>query len=175
MKEKRKRNELALLRYINYLKYVLRHKLFVFQECLKLGVPLWIAVLHDWDKFLPDEFIPYAKTFYKPDGTKQYIESMDFTIAWNLHQKRNKHHWQFWLITWDRGETQPLPMPDIFRREMLADWRGAGRAINGHDDTIGWYTKQRDKMMLHPDTRAWIETQLNYTQEKEFSQNENSL
>ena len=149
-------------RHWQYFRYVMRHKLYVFQECRKIGVPILMAILHDWDKFLPDEWIPYAECFYAPDGTKQYKESAAFTSAWNLHQKRNKHHWQFWLITWDRGETEALPMPDVFRREMLADWRGAGRAINGKDDTIGWYTKQRDKMILHPDTRAWIESQLGY-------------
>ncbi len=149
-------------RHWQYLKYVLRHKLFVFQECMKLRVPILMAIFHDWDKFMPDEWLPYARCFYAPDGSKQYQESEDFTLAWNLHQKRNKHHWQFWLITWDRGETEALAMPDVFRREMLADWRGAGRAINGKDDTIGWYIKQHDKMILHPDTRAWIELQLGY-------------
>lgn len=203
-------------RYTEYLKYVLRHKWFVFQECLKLGVPLWIAILHDWDKFLPDEFIPYAKTFYKPDGSKQYIESMDFAHAWMLHQHRNKHHWQYWLklpqpqnsggtiwedktiqelgiIVWDRGEAQRIvernsggqthyefrhvdvltsllakfklqPMPDVFRREMLADWYGAGKAM-GKPNTIEWYRDNREKMKLHPDTRAWIEQQLGYVAE----------
>jgi len=151
-----------MARHWQYLKYVLRHKLYVFQECMKLRVPFLMAIFHDWDKFMPDEWLPYARCFYAPDGSKQYQESEAFTLAWNLHQKRNKHHWQFWLITWDRGETEALPMPDLFRREMLADWRGAGRAINGKDDTIGWYTKQRDKMILHPETRAWVETQLGY-------------
>lgn len=147
-------------RHWQYLKYVLRHKWYVFQECLKLGVPIWIALLHDWDKFLPDEWLPYARTFYAPDGTKQYVESADFTRAWLLHQNRNKHHWQFWMITWDRGTTECLPMPDVFRREMLADWRGAGRAITGKDDTYKWYIQNYHKIQLHHDTRLWIDSQL---------------
>lgn len=176
-------------RYLQYLKYVLRHKWFVFVECLKLGVPVWIAVLHDWDKFLPDEFIPYARTFYKPDGSKQYVGSVDFTKAWMKHQHRNKHHWQWWLnagltplprtnvLVWDRGEAAIVigdgcydwevhgeitirePMPDVYRREMLADWRGAGKAL-GFPDTAAWYEKNKDKMKLHPETRAWIEANL---------------
>lgn len=191
--------------YINYLKYVLRHKYFVFIECLKLGVPLWIAILHDWDKFMPDEFFPYVHTFYAPDGSKQYKESVEFAHAWMLHQHRNKHHWQYWLwvgvpshntaiemrksdyLMWDRGELQRVvrretvggerldlyppvdgdycagadPMPDLYRREMLADWRGAGLAL-GFPDTLGWYSKNRDKMVLHPETREWIEKELGY-------------
>lgn len=149
----------ALVPHLRYLGYVLRHKFYVYQECRKLGVPRTIALLHDWDKFLPDEWLPYVNTFYAPDGTSRYAESPEFAAAWNLHQKRNKHHWQWWLLTRDRGETVFLPMSDLYRREMLADWRGAGRAM-GDPDTTAWYLKNSDKILLHPETRSWIEKQL---------------
>lgn len=148
-------------RHLSYLKYVLRHKCFVFVACYQMGVPFWVALLHDWDKFLPDEWFPYARTFYKPDGSKQYVESPEFTNAWNTHQKRNKHHWQYWMITWDRGETECLPMPDLYRREMLADWMGAGKAL-GKPDTYAWWESNRDKIKLHPETRAWIESHIGF-------------
>ncbi len=148
-------------RHRAYGRYVLRHKWFVLLECARLDLPLWRALIHDWDKFLPDEWFAYAKTFWTEDGEAQYAPSDAFTRAWNLHQKRNKHHWQFWLITWDHGGTEALPMPDVFRREMLADWRGAGRAL-GKPDTLAWYTANRDKMILHDETRQWIDDQLGY-------------
>lgn len=147
------------MRYLAYLNYVLRHKWFVFLECMRLGVPMWIAFFHDWHKFLPDEFLPYARTFYKSNGDKQYDETEAFAYAWNAHQKRSKHHYQYWMLTYDRGETVCLPMPDLWRREMLADWRGAGRA-GGTPDTFAWYLKNKDNIKLHPDTRRWIEAQL---------------
>ena len=150
------------LRHWKYLKYVMRHKWFVFQAGLKLNVPLWQLIIHDWDKFLTDEWMPYANCFYAEDGTNQYNQSDDFTLAWNHHQKRNPHHWQYWLITWDHGGTECLPMPDKYRREMLADWMGAGRAITGGDNTLEWYTSNRDKLKLHPDTQKWIDDQLDY-------------
>ena len=158
-------------RYLNYLIYVLRHKWFVFLACLDLGVPLWIAVFHDWDKLLPDEFIPYAKFFYEPDGTKTqrrsktgYYKPTDtgnaaFDFAWLLHQKRNKHHWQWWVLPEDNGGVKVLPMTDTYRREMLADWRGAGKA-QGTPDTKTWYLANHHKMKLHPETREWIERML---------------
>lgn len=149
-------------RHWAYLKYVVRHKWYVFEECLKQGVPLHIAIFHDWDKFLPDEWIPYAESFYGEDGSKQYQPNDGFTYGWNSHQKKNKHHWQYWMITWDKGNTDCLAMPDVYRREMLADWRGAGRAITGEDNTLGWYISNRENMKLHPDTRHWIEQQLGY-------------
>jgi len=158
-------------RHLAYLSYVLRHKWFVFLECLKIGVPLWIAIFHDWDKFLPDEFIPYARYFYAPDGSKTvrrnptgYYKPTDtgdqaFDYAWFLHQKRNKHHWQSWTMADDTSGVKVLPMPDVYRREMLADWRGAGRA-QGTPDTAAWYAANKGKLQLHPDTRDWIEWQL---------------
>lgn len=145
-----------------YLSYVMRHKWYVLREALKLGIAPHQAILHDWSKFLPSEWSPYARAFYAPDGSGQYHPE-EFTEAWNYHQKRNPHHWQYWMITWDRGETECLPMPDKYRREMLADWRGAGMAL-GKPDTKAWYLANKDKMHLHPETRAWIEQQLGVTE-----------
>lgn len=148
-------------RYYNYLLYVLRHKWFVYKAGRGLGVGFWRLVFHDWDKFLPSMFISYARTFYKPDGSKQYIESLEFTTAWNAHQKRNKHHWQYWLITWDRGETQALPMPRVDLQEMVADWIGAGRAITGKEwGVFEWYEANKNKMILHDETRKELEQYL---------------
>ena len=145
-------------RHLQYLKYILRHKWYVFLAGCKLGIPL-LALVHDWSKFKPSEWLPYARTFYNKDGSKCYQEHPEFTLAWNHHQKRNKHHWQYWMITWDRGDTECLPMPDRYRREMLADWIGAGRAL-GKPDTAGWYEANRDNIKLHPETRHWLALQL---------------
>ncbi|MEO1289641.1 MAG: DUF5662 family protein [Chloroflexota bacterium] len=154
-------------RHWAYFKYVLRHKWFVFEECIKLGVPLYVAIFHDWDKFLSDEWTAYAQAFYGRDGTKRYIEHTAFIEAWNAHQKRNKHHWQYWIMDWgnDKG-VEILEMPDLYRREMLADWRGAGRAITGDDNTLDWYTNNREYIKIHPKTRKWVEAQLGYEPEK---------
>lgn len=146
-------------RHWAYFKYIIFHKYFVLVECIRLGVPIWITVLHDWDKFLPDEWIPYATTFYKPDGSRQYKPSLQFDYAWNLHQKRNKHHHQFWLLTRDTGETVALQIPNVYLIEMIADWKGTGKAL-GRPDTKAWYLDNKDKMILHPQTRNWISQML---------------
>ena len=148
------------MRHLNYLKYVLKHKWFVFLACRRLNVSLWRAIKHDWHKFLPSEWFPYAKTFYKPDGSKQYVESDEFAKSWNLHQKRADHHWQYWLLTWDKGVTQPIEIPIECVLEMLADWYGAGRAITGKWEAHLWYQKQKDIIKLHPNTRAYVEEKL---------------
>jgi len=153
-----------------------RHKWFVFVECCRLGIP-WLGIVHDLSKFLPSEWLPYARYFYGkwpteeeadrqfPFGTVLTKEKVaaQFDVAWLHHQHRNKHHWLRWLLTLDSarsdGKLFPVAMPDRYRREMLADWRGAGRAY-GTPDTRFWYLVNRDKMQLHPETRAWVEEQL---------------
>lgn len=53
-------------------------------------------------------------------------------------------------------------MPERYRREMLADWWGAGRAQMGmtHEGWFtvrNWYKRNAGKMHLHPETRQWVE------------------
>ena len=48
-----------------------------------------------------------------------------FKRAW-LHHQRQPHHWQAWCVVGDRGAIVPLPMPQRFVLEMVADWYGAG-------------------------------------------------
>lgn len=144
-------------RHLAYFKYVMRHKWFVFIACLKNDVPIWRAVIHDWHKFLPSEWFPYAYTFYNTDGSKRYEECQAFANAWNFHQKRGKHHWQYWLLTWDRGTTEPVDMPTTYIKEMVADWWGAGRAITGKWSAPEWYEKNKEKMIMKPATRGIVE------------------
>jgi hypothetical protein len=76
-----------------------------------------------------------------------------------FHQKRNKHHWQFWVHVYDTSEAvcRATQMPERFAREMVADWVGAGTA-QGHPDCRVWYAKHKSRMCLHPDTRILVET-----------------
>ena len=157
-------------RHLAYLRYILCHKWFVFLECLKIGL-LWRGIVHDWHKFLPDEWFPYAKYFFNLDGMpiKRQDETgycklantgdVAFDFAQLLHRKRARHHWQWWILPENCGKFKVLPMSNAARREMIADWRGAGRA-QGTPDIRKWYEANGDKMLLHPDTRAWIEEAL---------------
>lgn len=195
-----------------YFKYLMKHKLFVFLAGLRLKVPLWRLAVHDWSKFLPSEWIPYANYFYGMPkvGDQVYVRSMDgisgfaeliaidrsrgtssrrvrihqgyigeyqefwaenfeidgidqakeaFDAAWLKHQNRQPHHWQYWLLKLDSGETLACRMPPVFVREMLADWIGAGQAITG-DGSIqrawNWYLSNKSKIVLHPQSEAML-------------------
>jgi hypothetical protein len=122
--------------YWQYLRAVLRHKWFVFLAGLG-RVPLWRLLIHDWSKFTPAEWPQYARSFYGPQPRSQQVKD-DFDRAWLHHQKFNLHHWQYWVMHEDSGKVFCLPMPGVYREEMLADWRGAGRAY-GNADTAAWY------------------------------------
>lgn len=146
-------------RHLAYLKAVLRHKWYVLLSGLKLGVPVWQLIIHDWDKFTPGMWFAYANTFNKLNGDKQYDPDPNFDSAWLGHQNRNKHHWQRWVLLEDSGKVMPLFMPLNHAKEMLADWQGAGRAY-GNSDTKGWYLKNKEKIQLHPTTRKLVEYML---------------
>lgn len=143
-----------------YLRAVLRHKWFVFLAGLG-KVPIWRLVIHDWTKFSPTEWGPYARAFYgpknqktgKPDGRP------DFDRAWLHHQKFNLHHWQYWVLMEDSGKVHCMPMPSPYREEMIADWRGANRAY-GDTPLLAWYANTKEARKLHPDTQAWVEREL---------------
>ncbi len=141
----------------------------MFIAACKLGIP-WLGLIHDWSKFRPSEWFPYVAHFYGKNAGKQirdetgYYKPTDtgdpaFDQAWFLHQKRNRHHWQYWVMPEDVEGVKILSIPDKYRREMLADWRGAGRAQR-RPNTKAWYTKNCKKLQLHEETRHWIEDNL---------------
>lgn len=159
--------------YWKYLKYVLRHKWYVSVECFKMGL-IWRGICHDLSKFRPSEFIPYARFFYghypsfeDVRGDQRNLVTIwkedvasAFDFAWLLHQKRNDHHWQWWMLPEDDGGTKIMPMTLDAIKELVADWIGAGMAISGRKDPWPWYLANKEKMQLHPDTRKIIEMSL---------------
>lgn len=154
-------------KHLQYLWYVLRHKWYVFGYCLNYGL-VWRGLVHDLSKFRPSEWFPYTNYFYGSNvfdlGSVGYKHKFDlleveFNYAWNAHQKRNSHHWQYYVLSEDEGKTVVLEMPLADRQEMIADWRGAGKA-QGKPFVWEWYEANKGKMQLAPETRAWVEAEM---------------
>jgi len=143
-----------MYKYFKYLSYIICHKWFVFVECCKLGI-VWRGIVHDLSKFRPSEFFPYVNYFYGKNKDENAFDK-----AWNYHQKKNKHHHQYWVLREDSGTVKVIEMPSKYWKEMVADWIGAGKA-QGNPDTKKWYLENRGKMILGKDTRLWIEAALN--------------
>jgi hypothetical protein len=162
------------MKHFKYLSYVVRHKWFVFVECWRLGIPIR-GIFHDMSKFLPSEWFPYVNFFYsdKPaaqvgkDGYYKPAETGDkaFDLAWLLHQRRNRHHWQWWLLLGDEDALKVLEMPEEYVREMVADWKGAGKA-QGKPDTKAWYKTHASRIRLHPNTVELVENLLDVKRPK---------
>ena len=160
-----------MTKYIKYLNYILRHKWYVFVECWKSHIR-WQGFIHDWSKFRLSEFVPYARYFYgnypKFDSGKSaafgglFKEDIKrhFDKAWLYHIHRNRHHWQYWLLQEDDGPQKNIPIPLKYLKEMLADWRGAGKAITGIDNTPQWYLDNAHRINLKIINRRWIERKL---------------
>ena len=150
-----------MVNHLKYLWYVLRHKYYVFVECWKLGIP-WLGLIHDISKFRPDEWMRHAEVFPKRQSLKDENgfpepETINQLLGytWLLHKNRNKHHWEWWLFPTNGGSCA-VEMKEKYVCEMVADWRGAGLA-QGTPDTIKWYETNKDKMILHDNTRKQVE------------------
>ena len=145
----------------SYLLFVLKHKWFVLVAGARMKVPLLQLIVHDWTKFLPSEFPQYATWFY---ADKTYMSEeqkrqarVNFLYAWAHHLRRNPHHWQHHILVESGTTLQLMRIPDRYVREMVADWMGAGRAINGKWEARDWYSKNRDRIMLESSTRRRVE------------------
>jgi hypothetical protein len=141
--------------HLEYARYVARHKWFVLVAGRRTKAPLWRLAIHDWSKLTPAEWGAYVQSFYIDRHAPGAREA--FNAAWLHHQHANPHHWQHWVLREDDGATLVLEMPESFAREMVADWRGAGRAITGKWDVASWYAKNRDKILLAPQTRSLVD------------------
>lgn len=157
---------------MSYFWLTLRHKYYVLLAGLKLGVPFYLLVLHDWSKLTPREYPHYQRQFF---GTAD--DPSRFSYAWNNHQKSNRHHWEYWIpITGhSKGgykDLQPLPMPRKYVLEMVADWMGASRAYEGNWlDARGWsWWEKKEQYILtrcHQDTIRYIKEALKLLQIRE--------
>lgn len=175
---------MILGRYIQYLRYLVVHKYYVLIECWKRGLILQ-GITHDLSKFRPSEFFPYANFFYgKPFPSDNwhgdirnhiryqsteagYKEAFDY--AWLLHQKRNPHHWQYWLLQKDDGDLIQIRIPQKYLLEMLCDWIGAGKAQGYHSpkndpykEVTAWYQKNQHNIRLSLQNRCAIENIIYY-------------
>ena len=167
---------------LKYIQYLLRHKWYVMLECFKFGL-IWRGLVHDLSKFFPSEFPYYANFFYGKNSKFQckkghkngYCKPVDtgdqeFDFAWLLHLKRNRHHWQWWVIPNDTNGVKILPIQEPYLTEMLCDWVAANKAqgrFSPKDDPYKnvreWYVEHKGKIQLAKETREEIEKRISLT------------
>lgn len=152
----------GLITILKYATYVFRHQWYVRIACFRCG--LWKrGLLHDWSKWTPAEFFPYARFFGRtnPRTKSGYYKPTDtgdpaFERAWLHHAHNNDHHWQHWaIVTEDGFKCYPMPYDAI--KEMICDWWGAGRAQKSELTVLEWYNINSKKMRFHTKTRQMLE------------------
>lgn len=160
--------------HLRYARYVAIHKLYVFAAGIAIGgwSPrwLWRLLIHDSSKLRPSEWTPYVAMFYGPpteDAEVKKQRQARFNYAWLLHQHRNPHHWQHWMLKEDSGKMIVLTPPAHIVDEMVADWIGAGTKIlrwpsfaEAVASTIAWYAQNRERIILREHARARVEETL---------------
>lgn len=130
---------------------------------------LWRYLVHDLSKLLPSEWTPYVHEFYGKSTPEERTQAIGvrFDRAWLLHQHRNPHHWQHWILREDSGATKVLLPEAWFVDEMVADWIGAGTKILRWPTlteciaaTVAWYMANREKIVLRDMARQRVERNL---------------
>lgn len=146
--------------YLRFVWSLLRHKWFVLLAGRLAGVPLWRLIVHDCSKFSPSEFAAYARSFhgdYSRSPNDRERVSLDFTYAWLHHENHGPHHWSYWIPRSGRNANEPLPMPETYVREMIADCMGASKAYTDSWDIAAWLNENGPGWRIHDETlrRIW--------------------
>jgi len=120
---------------------------------------------HDESKFSEEEYFAYGEYFY---GTP---DEDAFNLAWLHHIHNNPHHWQHWVLVNDDGtvgdscKVVALEMPKFHALEMIADWWSFSWRSGNLPEVFDWYESHKDCIILHPNTRKYVESVLDEIRE----------
>ena len=160
-------------RLFGHFRTITKHRHKVIANCVKAGI-LWQGLRHDLSKYTPTEFVPGVKYYTgKRSPNEGEREEYGYSKAWMHHKGRNRHHYEYWLdytATGKRGKIVPVPMPDRYIAEMLADRIAASKIYSGNsytdDAPLKYYLKGSEHAPLHPYTREILERFLYMLAEK---------
>lgn len=157
--------------FFGHLKNIITHKFWVVVYGRKLGCSWWRLLMHDMSKFSKEEFVE-SVIFYRGNASPiPYCKSIKgYSMAWQHHKGRNKHHYEYWTDNYDAGTTT-IPIPLDYVIEMMADWMAAGRTYMGKGFSIEnqknwWENKKKESFKIHPATFSLID---DFYAQKEFS------
>lgn len=147
-----------------HLKTITHHHHLVMLHCFRCGM-YWQGLTHDLSKLSPVEFWSGAK-YYQGNQSPNNVQrrTVGYSAAWLHHKGRNKHHLEYW-IDYSMGEDTPMEgmrMPRKYVAEMVCDRMAASKTYLGKAYTDAsayeYYMRGKDHYLLHPDTRAELES-----------------
>lgn len=150
---------------------ITRHRHMVIRFCFKCGLYKQ-GLLHDLSKYSRIEFLNGAKYYagiYSPHTNER--KKKGYSDAWMNHKGRNKHHAEYWYdFNNDTQNYQPVEMPNKYVGEMFCDRLAASKNYNrkNYDRSIplNYFLREKDKIIMHPDTRKKIEFLLRMYQDE---------
>lgn len=171
-KKNKSKEKFKIKKYYSHFKTITKHKWYVMMACFRCGL-IKQGLLHDLSKYSFTEFKSSAKYFQgnsSPIKAEKIVNG--YSLAWQNHKGRNKHHWNYW-IDFEKGKLIALLIPPKYLSEMICDWIGAGKAYNkgkwSVDTFKSWYEANKNNMILHEETRKCIEELIsNVNTEKEL-------
>lgn len=151
----------------NHFRTITRHKREVMKNCFRVGLYRQ-GILHDLSKYSPAEFrtgVMYYQGTRSPNAAEK--EEKGYSPAWLHHKGRNKHHFEYWTdvsTREDNWKPMGIKMPVRYFVEMVMDRIAASRIYMGDRYTDGspyaYFIRSRDYMIMHPETKAMLETVL---------------
>ena len=109
-------------------------------------------IFHDWVKFLPAEFFPYARKFCLPVGA---ITSEEWQAAYRHHYTRMDHHAEYHF---DEIQKCIREMPHEAVVELAVDWLAAEVSYGGRwpGPHWVWLKDLPSSRRYHPSTLALL-------------------
>lgn len=110
---------------------------------------------HDLSKYSDAEYSQYDLYFNGKEKTEK-IKS-DFDYAWLHHQKKNPHHYQYWILNKDDGYVKALDMPYEYIVEMVCDWFSFSIKVNDYSELAKFYKTLESSPNLSKNTKKEVE------------------
>lgn len=158
--------------WLRHLRTINHHRMLVCQHCFRVGL-YQQGLMHDLSKYNPVEFMTGVRYFqgYRSPNTAERLDK-GYSSAWLHHKGRNKHHLEYW-IDYSLDEDSPMAgmkMPVQYVVEMFCDRVAACKTYQKEKYTdaspLEYYEHSKTHYILHPETRALLETMLTMLAEK---------
>jgi len=162
MTEKKIEDKITLSKITGHFVTITHHRHLVRKNCFKMGL-YWQGLVHDLSKYTPAEFLIGARCYQgtrSPNAREREIRG--YSTSWLHHKGRNKHHFEYWIDFFKKNEygdgIVPVPMPDKYVAEMMADRVAASMTYRGDAynswDSMKYYEREKEvlKHLVHPDT-----------------------
>ena len=157
---------------VRHFRTITEHKILVMESCFQVGL-YWQGLLHDLSKYGLEEFwsgVYYYQGNRSPHAAAREIHG--FAKAWLHHKGRNKHHFEYWIDYTNKKEEGLVghKMPLRYVIEMVMDRIAASKVYKGSEYTdrspLEYYEREKDYILMHPDTRVLLEKLLSLLAEK---------